>query len=60
MAKTETRREQMVRLYEAGLTLRQIADQMQCSHQAVHQALKSAGVELRPRGGNTGPHSRHR
>lgn len=47
-------------LYDRGLTLRQIAERVGMTHQAVHQKLVRAGVELRPRGGNTGGHSRHR
>jgi DNA-directed RNA polymerase specialized sigma24 family protein len=56
----DKRRAIMVRLYERGLTLRQIADKMGVSYQAVHQTLTRAGVQFRPRGGNTGAHSRHR
>lgn len=53
------RRQQAAALYRAGLTLRAIAAQMGVSYQAVHKLLVKAGVERRPRGGNTGSHSRH-
>lgn len=54
-----SRRRQAVMLYRDGLTLRAIAEKMGVSHQAVHKLLVKAGVERRPRGGNTGSHSRH-
>jgi predicted DNA-binding protein YlxM (UPF0122 family) len=52
--------EQMKALYAKGFTLRQIAERLGLTHQAVHQKLTAAGVAMRPRGGNTGGHSRHR
>jgi predicted DNA-binding protein YlxM (UPF0122 family) len=52
--------EQMKAMYAKGMTLRAIAERMNMTHQAVHQALTQAGVAMRPRGGNTGGHSRHR
>jgi predicted DNA-binding protein YlxM (UPF0122 family) len=52
--------ERMKAMYAKGLTLRQIAEKLGVTHQAVHQQLTRAGVPMRPRGGNTGAHSRHR
>lgn len=54
------RREQMKRMYLSGLKLRDIADAMNVTFQSVHQVLTRMGVPMRPRGGNTGSHSRRR
>ena len=55
-----SRRVAVVAMYEAGLSLRQIAARIGVSFQAVHGMLRRAGVAVRDRGGNTGSHSRHR
>ena len=52
------RRAQVLALYDQGLSLRAIAKQIGCSHQAVHVMLVRMGVPRRPRGGNQGSHSR--
>ena len=49
-----------VRLYQEGMPLRAIAARFGVSKEAVRLVLLSAGVALRKRGGNQGPHSRHR
>lgn len=53
-------REAVVAAYQAGDPLRVIAERYGVSKEAIRQALKQQGVPLRRRGGNTGPHSRHR
>ena len=50
----------MKSMYESGLKLRDIAGVMNVTYQCVHQVLVRMGVTMRPRGGNTGSHSRHR
>lgn len=54
------RRQQMKAMYLSGMKLRDIAIVMHCTFQSVHQVLTRMGVPMRPRGGNTGPHSRRR
>lgn len=54
------RREQVKTLYESGLSVRQIAAQIGVTFQAVQSMLARMGVPRRPRGGNQGPHSRHK
>lgn len=55
-----TRREQVVAMYHNGMSLRLIAAELGVTYQAVHAMLRRSGVEMRPQGGNTGSHSRHR
>lgn len=40
----------MTSLYDAGWTLRQIAQHLHYGHSTVRKALLDAGMELRPRG----------
>lgn len=47
-------------LYESGLPLRVLAERYRTTKEAVRQVLIHAGVAMRRRGGNQGPHSRHR
>jgi transposase len=48
-------------LYEdEGKSIRQIAAELGVTFQAVQSLLARMGVPRRPRGGNTGSHSRHR
>jgi transposase len=47
-------------LYEAGMTIRDVAARVGTTYQAVHAMLQRMGVPIRPRGGSTGAHSRHR
>lgn len=54
------RRQQMKAMYLSGLKLRDIALAMNVTFQSVHQVLTRMGVPMRPRGGNTGAHSRRR
>jgi DNA invertase Pin-like site-specific DNA recombinase len=54
------RRALVAKLYEQGYTIRAIAEALAVSYQNVHKLLEKAGVPRRPRGGNTGNHSRHR
>lgn len=54
------RRAQVKALYESGLSVRQISAQVGVTFQAVQSMLARMGVPRRPRGGNQGPHSRHR
>lgn len=54
------RRAQVKALYESGLSVRQIAAQVGVTFQAVQSMLARMGVPRRPRGGNQGPHSRHK
>lgn len=56
----EARRQRVIQLYETGLSMRDVAREVNVTFQAVHSMLVRAGVYRRPRGGNTGPHSRHR
>jgi IS30 family transposase len=55
----EKRRADVIAMYEAGFTLRHIAAAIGRRHQTVHGILRRAGITLRPRGGNSGSHSRH-
>jgi hypothetical protein len=54
------RRAQVKALYESGLSVRQIAPKLGVTFQAVQSMLVRMGVPRRPRGGNQGPHSRHK
>lgn len=47
-------------LYRQGQSLAALAQRFGVSKEAIRQTLKREGVELRKRGGNQGPHSRHR
>jgi IS30 family transposase len=47
-------------LYEEGMSLRMISEQVGKTRQAIQQLLVRMGVPRRPRGGNQGSHSRHR
>lgn len=47
-------------LYRDGHSLAVIAERFGVSKEAVRQCLHRAKVPLRKRGGNQGPHSRHR
>ena len=49
-----------VQLYREGHPLSALAARYGVSKEAVRQVLLSEGVEMRQRGGNQGPHSRHR
>lgn len=51
---------QVAALYAEGHSLASIATRFGVSKEAIRQALKRQSVELRKRGGNQGPHSRHR
>lgn len=51
---------QVVALYAEGHSLAALAERFGVSKEAIRQTLKRDGVELRKRGGNQGPHSRHR
>lgn len=53
-------RQQVVELYLSGVSTTDIGRQFGVTRQAIAQMLKREGVELRPRGGNMGAHSRHR
>lgn len=54
------RRERVKLLYEQGLTVREVADAVGVTFQAVQSMLDRMGVPRRPRGGNMGAHSRHK
>lgn len=54
------RRELVGSMYQSGMTLRQVAEALGITYQAVHSLLVRANIPLRPRGGSTGGHSRHR
>lgn len=56
----EAKRQKVADLYLSGLTVREVAREVGVTFQAVHSMLVRMGVSLRPRGGNNGPHSRHR
>jgi transposase len=56
----EERREMVKRLYLAGLSIRDVADKVGVTFQAVQAMLDRMDVPRRPRGGNTGGHSRHK
>lgn len=53
-------RQQVAAMYRSGMTTTQIAAVFGCSRQAISYLLRTQGVITRPRGGNTGSHSRHR
>jgi hypothetical protein len=44
------------RLYESGLTLRQVAHRVGWSYGGLHSRFAEAGVTMRPRGGCVSPH----
>lgn len=54
------RRELVGSMYQSGMTLREVGKSLGISYQAVYSLLKRAGIPVRPRGGSTGSHSRHR
>lgn len=54
------RRDAVRAMYEAGMSIRTIAVRVGTTYQAVHSLLQRMGVTLRPRGGNTGSHSRRK
>ena len=56
----EAKRAEAVRLYQTGLSIRQVGLLIWITFQAAHGFLKRSGVEMRQRGGNVGAHSRHR
>lgn len=56
----DERRNQVRDLYLSGLTVRAVADKVGVTFQAVQSMLTRMGVPRRPRGGNTGSHSRRR
>lgn len=56
----EAYRAQVETLYLSGLSLAQVAMRLGCTKQAVASLLKRQGTVMRPAGGNTGSHSRHR
>ena len=56
----DARRHAVRALYDAGCSLREIAARFGVRYQAVHGMLQRMGAPLRPRGGNTGGHSRHK
>jgi transposase len=56
----DERRNQVRDLYLSGLTVRAVADKVGVTFQAVQSMLDRMGVPRRPRGGNTGSHSRRR
>ena len=53
------KREQVIELYDSGMSMRAVAAVMGVSHQAIHRMLWRSGHPRRMRGGNTGSHSRH-
>lgn len=55
----EGRRQAVKAMYESGMSARTIAQSVGISPQAVLAMLKRMDVPRRPRGGNTGAHSRH-
>jgi hypothetical protein len=56
----EIRRAKVLALYQSGLSVRAVAEEVGVTFQAVHSMLQRMGVTMRPRGGNMGGHSRHR
>lgn len=56
----EERRVAVKALYDAGLSVRSVADRIGVTFQAVHSMLQRMGVTMRPRGSSTGSHSRHK
>jgi transposase len=54
------KREEVATLYASGMSIRQIAEKLGKSFQAIQSMLVRMGIPRRPRGGNQGPHSRHR
>jgi len=58
--RNEARRAKIQAMYAAGKSIRQIATELRCTFQNVQSILVRLGVPRRPRGGNQGPHSRHR
>jgi hypothetical protein len=59
--KPNDEKRQIVRmLYNSGLSMRQVADRMGVSFQAVHSMLHRMGAVVRDAGGSTGSHSRRK
>lgn len=56
----KARRDAVAAMYKAGMSIRVIATRVGTTYQAVHSLLQRMGVPLRPRGGNTGSHSRRK
>ena len=50
----------IVARYREGVPLRVLAEEHKVDKETIRRVLRRAGVPLRPRGGNQGPHSRHR
>ncbi len=48
--KAQTSTAELIALYQAGYSLRQIAQRVNRTHQAVYQRLRLAGVAFRSRG----------
>ena len=51
---------EVARLYAEGHTLAALAQRFGVSKEAIRKAVQRGGGTLRKRGGNQGPHSRHR
>ncbi|MFF6781388.1 helix-turn-helix domain-containing protein [Streptomyces sp. NPDC012510] len=49
----DTARAEAARLYEQGMTVDAVAAAIGRSHGGTHALLREAGVQMRPRGGNT-------
>lgn len=59
--KPNDEKRQIVRmLYNSGLSMRQVADRMGVTFQAVHSMLHRMGAVVRDSGGSTGSHSRRK
>ena len=56
----EERRIAVKALYDAGLSVRAVAERIGVTFQAVHSMLQRMGAPMRPRGASTGNHSRHK
>jgi transposase-like protein len=56
----EEKRQIAAMLYNSGMSLRECAERMGITFQAVYGLLKRHGVTLRGRGGNLGAHSRRK
>jgi transposase len=56
----DARRFAVKSMYEAGLSVRAIAERIGVTFQSVHSMLQRMGIKMRPRGASTGSHSRHR
>lgn len=53
MLLSEEARADIVKLYNAGLSMRRVADKVGCSYTTVHRTLLQNGVQPRQRGGPT-------